>query len=57
MVAFYINGWLVARNNYFVYPPIVSSGSQFKKEGVVGFYSYGKQAVTVDNFKMSTIGN
>lgn len=55
MIAFYINGKLAARNNYYIYPPVYG-GLQFKKEGIVGFYSYGKQAITLDSFKMSTIG-
>lgn len=56
MIAFYINGSLVARNNYYIYPPVNGSGTQFKKEGVVGFYSYGKQTIALDNFKLSALG-
>ncbi len=53
MIAFYINDKLAARNVYYVSPPTIGSGTQFKKEGVVGMFSYGKQVVAWDEFRVS----
>jgi hypothetical protein len=53
MIAFYINDNLAARNVYYVSPPTIGSGTQFKKEGVVGMFSYGKQVIAWDDFKVS----
>jgi len=49
MIAFYINNKLIARNIYYL------GAIQFSKKGVVGMFSYGKQTVSFDNLKLSTL--
>jgi hypothetical protein len=55
VIAFFINDRLVARNIYYVTPPMGGSGIQFKKTGITGIFAYGKQAVSFSNFYMSTL--
>jgi hypothetical protein len=55
VIAFYINDKLAARNIYYVTPPMGGSGIQFKKNGVTGMFSYGKQNVSFSSLRMSTL--
>jgi hypothetical protein len=55
MIAFYVNETLVARNVFYIYPPAGGSGTQFKKQGVIGLFSYGRQVMAWDNFKVSKL--
>jgi len=55
VIAFYINDKLVARNIYYVTPPMGGNAIQFKKDGIAGMYSFGKQSVSFSNFKMSSL--
>ncbi|MBK9392007.1 MAG: hypothetical protein IPN68_18155 [Bacteroidetes bacterium] len=54
MIAFYINGTLVARNIFYISPPAGGSGTQFSKDGVIGLFSYGNlNSIILMNIKMS----
>lgn len=55
VIAFYINDKLVARNIYYVTPPMGGNAFQFKKDGIAGMFSFGKQSVSFSNFKMSSL--
>jgi hypothetical protein len=52
VIAFYINDNLVARNVYYLNP---LASSQFDKQGIIGFYTYGEQSVSIDNFIISNL--
>jgi hypothetical protein len=55
VIAFYINDKLIARNIYYVTPPSGGYAIQFNKNGIAGMFTFGKQAVTFSNLKMSSL--